>query len=474
MKAFRAPQESIGPLDAEAAATLVAASSDVALVMDGEGIIQDMAFQQSDLSLELEGSGHWVGRSWSDTVSIESQPKITAMLKDAKGKHASAWRQVTHQSARGHDVPILYSTVRLGGGDRIVALGRDLRAVAALQQRLVDAQMSMERDYAKLRFAETRYRLLFQTSSEPVIILDGSTHRIVEANPSATTLLESATKRLVGRPFGDLFNAVSRARVQAFLNELRAVSRADDIEATLGDGAGAATISASMFRQESSTLLLVRLTLAVNSKAPSVQSSGDSRVADFIQASPDGFVLTDSVGRIIVANPTFIEMAQLGDEERARGGALERWFGRTGVDFDVMMANLRQHGSVRLFATTLRGDQGAMLDVETSAVALGRGKTATYGFSIRDVGRRLAAAPRSSQDLPHSAEQLTELIGRVPLKDLVRETTDVIEKLCIEAALELTGDNRASAAEVLGLSRQSLYVKLRRFGFSDVVADDDA
>ena len=68
---------------------------------------------------------------------------------------------------------------------------------------------------------------------------------------------------------------------------------------------------------------------------------------------------------------------------------------------------------------------------------------------------------------PFSSEQLTELIGRVPLRDLVRETTDVIEKLSIEAALELTGDNRASAAEMLGLSRQSLYVKLRRFGLAD-------
>jgi len=64
-------------------------------------------------------------------------------------------------------------------------------------------------------------------------------------------------------------------------------------------------------------------------------------------------------------------------------------------------------------------------------------------------------------------QQLTELIGRVPLKEVVRETSDVIERLCIEAALELTGDNRASAAEMLGLSRQSLYVKLRRYGIDD-------
>jgi DNA-binding NtrC family response regulator len=75
--------------------------------------------------------------------------------------------------------------------------------------------------------------------------------------------------------------------------------------------------------------------------------------------------------------------------------------------------------------------------------------------------------------LPHSVEQLTQLVGRVTLKELVRETTDVIERLCIEAALELTGDNRASAAEMLGLSRQSLYSKLRRFGITEIDSDDD-
>jgi DNA-binding NtrC family response regulator len=53
---------------------------------------------------------------------------------------------------------------------------------------------------------------------------------------------------------------------------------------------------------------------------------------------------------------------------------------------------------------------------------------------------------------------MTKLVGKVPLKDLVRETTDIIERLCIEAALQISENNRASAADMLGLSRQSLYV----------------
>ena len=40
----------------------------------------------------------------------------------------------------------------------------------------------------------------------------------------------------------------------------------------------------------------------------------------------------------------------------------------------------------------------------------------------------------------------------------------MIERLCIESALDMTGNNRASAAAMLGLSRQSLYVKLHRYG----------
>jgi DNA-binding NtrC family response regulator len=86
------------------------------------------------------------------------------------------------------------------------------------------------------------------------------------------------------------------------------------------------------------------------------------------------------------------------------------------------------------------------------------------GFLIRDVGRRLLASPRGARDLSQAVEQLTSLVGRVSLKNLVRDTTDLVERHFIEAALETTDDNRTSAAEVLGVSRQSLYMKLKRYG----------
>ena len=100
------------------------------------------------------------------------------------------------------------------------------------------------------------------------------------------------------------------------------------------------------------------------------------------------------------------------------------------------------------------------------------GPETLLGFVVRDVNRRLESTPETSSPVGRSGADLTALVGRLPLKEIVGETVDLIEKLCIEAALKLTKNNRASAAEMLGLSRQSLYVKLRRFGID--VSDGDA
>ena len=93
---------------------------------------------------------------------------------------------------------------------------------------------------------------------------------------------------------------------------------------------------------------------------------------------------------------------------------------------------------------------------------------------MRHVGRRLQpGAARRAQVLPRSVEQLTQLVGRMPLKDHgAARSTDLIEKpAASRQPCSSPSGNRASAAEMLGLSRQSLYVKLRRYGIADAGGD---
>jgi len=467
VKRFSAPKKSLGGIDTDAAAELLAATADITLVLDHEGVIRDVAAGSPELAAEIDG--RWVDQPWVSTVTVESRPKIEYLLQEAAEGHPTRWHKVSHLSDRGADLPVVYSAVKVGRKGRIVAVGRDLSAISVLQQRLVDAQQSVDREYARLRHAETRNRLLFQLASEAVLILDAATLRVVEANPAAIKLLGLSTRRLASRPFPDGLDDATTATVATMLANVRASGRNGEVRARLADGSRELLVSASVFREGRSTLLLVRATSMDAGRLAEVAPGANARFVYFVAAAPDGFVVTDAGGKVIAANPAFLDLAQLPGEDQARGESLETWLGRPGVDLNVLLAQLREHGSVRLFATTLRGANGATAEVELSGAALRDSEPACFGFTVRDVGPRLGAAHRTAPPLSRSVEQLTELVGRVPLKGIVRETSDIIERLCIEAALELTRDNRASAAEMLGLSRQSLYVKLRRYGLSDLV-----
>lgn len=470
---FKAPKRTLGDLDADTAAALITAASDVALILDAEGVIRDISFQSDELARELEGSRSWPGKRWADTVTPESRAKVDSLLHDAAAGAPSRWRHINQGAPGGEPVPLLFSARRVGTGRPVVAFGRDLRGISALQQRLVDAQQSVERDYARLRHAEMRYRLLFEMSAEPLLVLDAFTHKITEANPAARRLFGETGRPLVGRSFPETFEPAGGQAVRELLAGVRASGRLDDVRARVAGQDGPVQVFASLFRQESTALLLVRLAgtqpaavAATTAELPRARA----KLLKLVENVPDGFVVTGPDGRILAANAAFLDMVQLAAEDQVLGEALERWIGRPGVEMDVLIANLRQRGSVRLFATTLRSEYGSTAEVEISAVAVMNGEALCFGFAIRNIGRRLSES-RTGRELPRSVEQLTELVGRVALKELVRETTDVIERLCIEAALELTNDNRASAAELLGLSRQSLYSKLRRYGLGELDAE---
>ena len=466
---FRAPHDSLGDLDAETAAATIAAAADVAVIIDQGGVVRDLAVSEDGQS--AEDYGRWIGRPWADTVTVESRPKVEAMLRDATTRSPAKRRHVNHPTAHGADLPVLYSAIKLREDGKIVAVGRDLRPMAVLQQRLVDAQQALERDYLRLRHAETRYRLLFQIASEPVLILDARTRKVLEANGAADRLLAGSSASVVGQGFPRGFDAESTGLLHDMVDSARASGRSDEVHACRLDGSTEFLISASLFRQENSDYFLVRFTPLQGDTDSDVVAKSKSRLLKAIEASPDAFVVTEPDGRILACNRAFLDLGQLTSADQAVGQSIDRWLGRPGVDLKVLLGNLREHGSVRLFATVIRGEFGVPTDAEISAVSVPNAAQPCIGFVIRNVGRRLSVKPQAARELPKSVEQLTELVGRESLKDIVRETTDVIERLCIEAALELTKNNRASAAEMLGLSRQSLYTKLRRHGISDLAPD---
>ena len=471
VKPFDANNPAFGDLDARSAAALLAVAGDIALVMDGAGVIRDVAFVGGGDS-QFDTATQWIGRPWNETVSGDSRAKIDTLVKEAVHQGVSKRRQVNHVMGDVMDVPVSYTTVKLGRDGSLVAVGRDMRHVSALQQRLVEAQQAMERDYWRLRHVETRYRLLFQLASDGILVLDASNLKVLDANAAAGQIFGEPTDRLIGRaiPFG--MDAAGARALEDLVAAARSAGRAGEISLTL-QGGRAFNASASCFRQEQATLLLVRFSPAELPPAGSTGANSPSRLLDLLERSPDAFVVTDLDGQILTANRAFLDISELASEEQVRGTPLSTYIGRPGADFPVFTSMLRKNGVVRLMATSARGRHGNQSEVEVSAVWVPEGEEPCIGFTIRDIGRRLASGPQGARDLTRAVEELTSLVGRVSLRDLVRDTVDLVERHFIEAALELTNDNRTSAAEVLGVSRQSLYVKLRRHRLVTPGSDKD-
>jgi len=472
MSIHTSPSERIGPrfarnllgsLDSKIASNVIAAGGDVAMIIDRGGFIRDIAVNSRDMV--NDGFEGWLDRRWADTVTSDSRQKIEEMLRDAANDVGPRWREINHTMAQGDSVAVRYIAVNAGEDGRVIAIGRDHRATAELQQRLIQAQQTMERDYTRLREAESRYRLLFQLASEAVIVIDAVTRRIIEANPAAEKLIGGVAAPLIGRGFAAAFDAPSRDAAISLLAMAHGGGN-QTAQTTLQYGGRSFSAAASLFRQDRASLFLVRL--SVQDAASTLVSESAQRLIDVLERIPDAFVVTDENLRIIAENNAFLDITRLASKEQAHGQSLESFLGRPEIDRNILVSSLRQHGTLKNFATILRNRLGEQEDVEVSAVHVPDGDQPCFGFSIRSVVRTPATRPSAAGELPRSVEQLSHLVGRVTLKELVRETTDLVEKLCIEAALELTGNNRASAAEILGLSRQSLYSKLHRYGIGDL------
>jgi len=450
-------------LDADAAMKLAMMAGDVSLVLDDTGTILDAAFDPK----EFPAFAGWIGSNWIETVTDESRPKIMEMLAAARRGEVQHWRQVNHASREG-EVPIRYAVLSVNGGAHRIAFGRDLREAGKLQQRLLQVQQSLERDYLRMRQLEARYRMLFERSTEAVLIIEAATLRIREANPAAHTLVGARAASLPGKKLPSVLDKASHDVLQGLVGAALVSDTVSPATIRLTRGAREVLVSITGFTQDRGQFLLVRL-VPESERGTAVSSP----LLELVEQMPDAFVVADANLEIVTANAAFVELVQAASVDQLRGRPLAETIGRPGIDLDLIEGQIDQHGSARNVSTVLRvGHDVEGEPVELSAVRTS-GEDPHYAFVIRPIGRRLRDLPPGSQDLPRSVEQLTELVGRMSLKDIVRESTDLIERLCIEAALSYTSDNRASAAEILGLSRQSLYSKLHRYGLGNLAGDND-
>ncbi len=467
--AFLSALDAFTNVDDRAVKAIIAAGSDIALLISADGVVQEVYVgPETPPANDIRG---WSGHGIHDLVTEESREKVSDMLARARSDEEPRWREINHLTDGPEDFPVRYAAVATGQSGTVILLGRDLRMVAQLQQRLMQAQLTMEQDYERIRQIETRYRVLFETTLEALLIVSSETGRILDANSAAARLFAREVQDLTNRVFANRFEPASQAELASALAQVRETGRERSVNLrSRGDNTNVG-LDVILFRSVNETLYLCRLTPRESGEI--ADAGFDRSLTALYRQASDAIVFTDAAGLIKWANTAFLALADVAVSDTLRETGFGAFLGRPAIDLNVMMTNARSKGRLSIYGTSFRSAFGVSIPVEISTTYLPDAKPEGYGFVLRDVSRTAPTRGPGPTVSSEAVEHIIDLVGSTPLKELVRGTTDVVEKLCIETAIKLTNNNRASAAEMLGLSRQSLYVKLRRYGLIDQESDPE-
>ena len=460
----------LNTLDVNLAAGLLALSVDLTLIIDKSGVIEKVIDGSKPVAAN---TASLVGKKWLDTVAIDSQPKVNALLKTREDQDEQKWRQVNQEINGSTSLPIQFSTIFFPQQNKLVAIGKDLSGISILQQKLVESQQEIERDYATLHAIQNRYLQLFNSIDQAYLILDSQTLKIIEVNKSAGFLVGDL-KKSQGKLFVSLFPAKDHEALQTYLLESKSGILQSSFHTTLENLKEKVEISSTLLREGNQNVCLVSIKPKSQTANLGTSNEQAALLSQAMEDFQDGFIVCSSNGVILTTNNTFVSMSQSTQKESVLGKSLEIWLGRASIDLKIILGTVREHGSIKDYASTITADDGSSpIDVRISAAGFNSAKLSLVAIGIHQISKASNQSVDKPDNLGKNAKELTQLVGKVPLKQIVTETTDIIEKLCILAALDLTMSNRASAAELLGLSRQGLYIKMRRFGIVDSNATDD-
>ena len=469
-KIYNLDSAKLNALDINLAAELLTYSVDLVLIINQSGVIEKCIDGSKPVS---SNTSSLIGKKWLDTVAIDSQPKVNALLRTSEDQDEQKWRQVNQEIDGSASIPIQYSTIFFAKQNQLVAIGKDLSGISSLQQKLVESQQEIERDYANLHAIQNRYLQLFNSIDQAYLIVDSQTLKIIEVNKSAGFLVGDL-KKVQGKLFVNLFPAKDHEAIQSYLLESKSGILQSSIQTTLENLKENVEISSTILREGNQNVCLV--SIKPKSQAAQLGTANEQAIllSQALEDFQDGFIVCSTNGVILTSNNTFVSMSQSTQRDTILGKSFEIWLGRASIDLKIILGTVREYGSIKDYASTITADDGSSpLDVRISAVSFSSGKLSLVAIGIHPISKASNQPADKPDSLGKNAKELTQLVGKVPLKQIVTETTDIIEKLCILAALDLTMTNRASAAELLGLSRQGLYIKMRRFGIVDSNASDD-
>lgn len=440
-------------------------AADILLKTDASGEVKSVFVNPTNQTLgRLD---HWVGKDLRVFLEEESVPKVDQHLSELAKTAAGRMRvtELNHIDNTEWGFPIQYTILRDEETDDVLFVGRDLAQIAAAQQDLVHAQLALEADYESSRDFETRYRAVLELASDPLVMVNLATGTIEDINTRAADLLGHTADSLQRDDFLSLFEDKDLPDSLEAVVSGSSGKPSPDMRATAKSSRKRITVRTTPIRSAGTRYALCRLeTEKLNSDQSDLLTDG---LRMLFEDGVDAIVFTDRSGIILNCNNSFLDLCDAASSADVVNRPLADFMSRGSIDQKMLIEGGAKHGQMRSYNTKVVTNYRTTFPVNVSATLLADSQGSGFGFVLRIMRSGETMPSAEAPSLMTGNQNVSKLVGASPLKEIVAGTTEVIERICVETAIEMTGNNRVAAAEMLGLSRQSLYVKLRKFGMLD-------
>ena len=247
-----------------------------------------------------------------------------------------------------------------------------------------------------LRASELRYRRLFETAKDGILILDAKTGQITDVNPFLVNLLGYSHDEFIGTPLWEIgpFKDIKECKLAFVELQEKEYIRYESLPLETKDGRSIAVEFVSNVYGLSGGTRVIQCNIRDITKRKQAEDAlqrSEEEIRHFFEANPAGSYVASPDGRLMTCNSAFARMLGFSSVEEAMKVDLLSLFPNRALR-DVFLGRLKEKGRLEYYEAELRRNDGSLVRaVENAAGTFDeRGELAEIHGCLIDASERYA------------------------------------------------------------------------------------
>jgi PAS domain S-box-containing protein len=264
-----------------------------------------------------------------------------------------------------------------------------------------------------LRASELRYRRLFETAQDGILLLDAKTGQITDVNPFLVNMLGYSYDEFIGTPLWEIgpFKDIKECKLAFLELQDKEYIRYESLPLETKDGRSIAVEFVSNVYGLSGATRVIQCNIRDITKrkqAEDVRHRSDEETRRFFEANPAGSYVASPDGRLITCNSAFARMLGFASVEEAMKVDLVSLYSDR-ASGEVFLGRLRKKGRLEHNEAELRRKDGSLVHaVENAAGTFDeRGKLAEIHGCLMDASEQRPTEQELRQ--PHEKKPVFHL-----------------------------------------------------------------